>query len=256
MKYSDILEAHFKYGTTREDIIKRYGYEEILDNVVLAPWWSHEIFKDKVLKIEKESDKVFNIYGDGFSFSYIEVGQVGAPVILDMVLALGVTNCKNILFIGSVGSLSSEIKIGDIVIPNGSICCDGASRYLNRNFKDEFFEVEYPTVELTKKLVELVQKFDVKYHHVLNCSVDSIFGQFVHIDEFLERGALTIEMETASLFKASALIGVNAGAIFVVSDNVLMSKSLFSGRSDEENKYRHYVKEEVIPEIVCRLFKE
>lgn len=256
MKYSDILEAHFKYETTREDIIKRYGYEEILDNVVLAPWWSHEIFKDKVLKIEKESDKVFNIYGDGFSFSYIEVGQVGAPVILDMVLALGVTNCKNILFIGSVGSLSSEIKIGDIVIPNGSICCDGASRYLNRNFKDEFFEVEYPTVELTKKLVELVQKFDVKYHHVLNCSVDSIFGQFVHIDEFLERGALTIEMETASLFKASALIGVNAGAIFVVSDNVLMSKSLFSGRSDEENKYRHYVKEEVIPEIVCRLFKE
>lgn len=255
MKYRDILEAHFKYGTTREDIIKRYGYEEILDNVVLAPWWSHEIFRDKVLKIEKVSDKVFNIYGDSFSFSYIEVGQVGAPVILDMVLALGVTNCKSILFIGSVGSLSSEIKIGDIVIPNGSICCDGASRYLNRNFKDEFFEVEYPTVELTKKLVELVQKFDVKYHHVLNCSVDSIFGQFVHIDEFLERGALTIEMETATLFKASSLIGVNVGAIFVVSDNVLMNKSLFSGRSDEENKYRHYVKEEVIPEIVCRLFK-
>lgn len=102
----------------------------------------------------------------------------------------------------------------------------------------------------------MVQEFDVKYHNVLNCSVDSIFGQFVHIDEFLEEGALTIEMETATLFKASSLIGVNAGAIFVVSDNVLMSKSLFSGRSDEENKYRHYVKEEVIPEIVCRLFKE
>lgn len=172
-----------------------------------------------------------------------------------MVLALGVTNCKSILFIGSVGSLSSEIKIGDIVIPNGSICCDGASRYLNRNFKDEFFEVEYPTVEFTNKIVGLAQGFDVRYHHVLNCSVDSIFGQFVHIDEFLEKGALTIEMETATLFKASSLIGVNAGAIFVVSDNVLMNKSLFSGRSDEENKYRHYVKEEVIPEIVCRLFK-
>ena len=52
MKYSDILEAHFKYGTTREDIIKRYGYKDILENVVIAPWWSHEIFNDKVLKIE------------------------------------------------------------------------------------------------------------------------------------------------------------------------------------------------------------
>lgn len=174
---------------------------------------------------------------------------------MDMVLALGVTNCKNILFIGSVGSLSSEIKIGDIVIPEGSICCDGASRYLNRNFKDEFFKIEYPTAEFTNKIIDLVQEFDVKYHHVLNCSVDSIFGQFVHIDEFLEKGALAIEMETASLFKASSLIGVNAGAIFVVSDNVLMNKSLFSGRSDRENKYRYYVKEEIIPEIVCRLFK-
>ncbi len=255
MKYSDILEAHFKYGTTKEDIIKRYGYEEILENVVLAPWWSHEIFNDKVLKIEKVSDRVFNIYGKDFSFSYIEIGQVGAPVILDTVLALGVTNCKNILFIGSVGSLSSEIRIGNIVIPKGSICCDGASRYLNDNFKDEFFEVEYPTVEFTNKIIGLIQEFDVKYHHVLNCSVDSIFGQFVHINEFLEKGALTIEMETASLFKASSLIGVDAGAILVVSDNVLMNKSLFSGRSDEENKYRHYVKEKVIPEIVCRLFK-
>ena len=256
MKYSDILEAHFKYGTTRKDIIKRYGYKEILENVVIAPWWSHEIFRDKVLRIEKVSDKVFNIYGDGFSFSYIEVGQVGAPVILDMVLALGVTNCKNILFIGSVGSLSSEIKIVDIVIQKVYICFNGANIYLINNFNNEFFKIEYPTVEFTKKLVGLVQEFDVKYHNVLNCSVDSIFGQFVHIDEFLEEGALTIEMETATLFKASSLIGVNTGAIFVVSDNVLMNKSLFSGRSDEENKYRHYVKEEVIPEIVCRLFKE
>lgn len=62
-------------------------------------------------------------------------------------------------------------------------------------------------------------------------------------------------METAALFKASSLIGVNVGAIFVVSDNVLMNKSLFSGRSDEENKDRHYVKGKIIPEIVCRLFK-
>lgn len=255
MKYSDILEAHFKYGTTREDIIKRYGYKEILDNVVIAPWWGHEIFNDKILKVKKVSNRVFNIYGDGFSFSYIEVGQVGAPIILDTVLALGVTNCKNILFIGSVGALSSEIKIGDIVIPKGSICCDGATRYLNDNFNDEFFEVEYPTLEFTNKIIELVKGFDVKYHYVLNCSVDSIFGQFVHIDEFLKKGALTIEMETAALFKASSLIGVNVGAIFVVSDNVLMNKSLFSGRSDEENKDRHYVKEKIIPEIVCRLFK-
>ena len=35
------------------------------------------------------------------------------------------------------------------------------------NFTDEFFKIEYPTVEFTKKLVGLVQEFDVKYHNVL-----------------------------------------------------------------------------------------
>ena len=255
MVYKDILESHFKYGTTREDIIKRYGYKDVLSDVVLVPWWSHEIFNDKALRIEQVSDKVFNVYGDDFSFSFIEIGQVGSSVVLDMVLALGVTKCKNILFIGSVGSLSNEIKIGDIVIPTGSICCDGASRYLNDNFEDEFFKIEYPSLEFTKRIVELVQSKNIKYHHVLNCTVDSIFGQFVHIDEFLEKEALTIEMEVAALFKASRFTGINASAILVVSDSVLMNKSLFSGRSEEENEYRHYVKEEVIPEVVCQVFK-
>ena len=44
MKYEDLLESHFKYGTTKEDIIKIYGYDKLLSNVVIAPWWNHDIF--------------------------------------------------------------------------------------------------------------------------------------------------------------------------------------------------------------------
>ena len=34
MTYEDILNAHLKYGTTKDDIVKRNGYEEILENNV------------------------------------------------------------------------------------------------------------------------------------------------------------------------------------------------------------------------------
>ena len=44
MKYDDLLKSHLKYGTTSEDIIKRKGYENIMENVVIAPWWNHDIF--------------------------------------------------------------------------------------------------------------------------------------------------------------------------------------------------------------------
>ena len=128
MKYNDLLESHLKFGTTKDDIIKLYGYEKILPNVVIAPWWSHEMFDNLNFEVEQVSNKVYNFYRDDVSFSYIELKSIGAPAIMDDVLSLGVTKCKNLVFLGSSGSLDENIKIGDIVIPEYSICGDGASR--------------------------------------------------------------------------------------------------------------------------------
>ena len=44
MNYSDLINSHLKYGTTEENIKIRKGYEKIQENVVIAPWWSHDIF--------------------------------------------------------------------------------------------------------------------------------------------------------------------------------------------------------------------
>ena len=47
-------------------------------------------------------------------------------------------------------------------------------------------------------------------------------------------GAKTIEMETSALFKASKLLNMNVTALFLVSDNTIINKSLYSGRTKEE----------------------
>lgn len=255
MNYSDLINSHLKYGTTEEDIKIRKGYEKIQENVVIAPWWSHDIFDNMNFKIEQVSEKVYNFYKDDLSFSYIELKRIGAPGIMDFILSLGVTKCKNLVFLGSAGSLDENIRIGDIVVPEYSICGDGASRYLNRNLEDEFLKKKYPSKEFTNKLIGILKKENIKYHNVPNFSVDTVFAQFYHIDKIIELGSKTIEMETANLFKCNELLNINVTALFCISDNTVLNKSLYSGRTEEENEYRHKIRNEVIPKIIVELFR-
>lgn len=256
MEYKDLLNSHLKYGTTSEDIIRDKGLEKILENVVIAPWWKHDMFNGINYEIEKLNDKVYNFYSEDLSFSYIEIRSIGAPAVMDFILALGVTKCKNLIFVGSAGSLDKNIKIGDIVIPQYSICGDGASRYLNPNFEDEFLKKEYPSKEMTDDLIEILESKKIKYYHVPNFSVDNIFVQFYHIDKILEFGSKTIEMETANLFKCCEIMNMNVTALFCISDNTILNRSLYSGRTDEDNEYRHKVRFEVLPNIITDLFKK
>ena len=157
MNYNDLLESHLRFGTTDEDIRKNKGYEQILENVVIAPWWEHTMFDNMGFKVEQVSRKVYNLYRDDVSFSFVELKRIGAPSVMDYVLSLGVTKCKNIFFLGSAGSLDENIKVGDIVVPEYSICGDGASRYLNKNLEDELFKKEYPSKEYTNKLLKILK---------------------------------------------------------------------------------------------------
>lgn len=255
MNYNDILKSHLRFGTTDEDIRKYKGYEQILENVVIAPWWKHTMFDNMNLRVEQINERVYNFYGDDVSFSFIELRRMGAPFMVDFSLSLGVTKCKNIIFLGSVGSLDENIKIGDLVIPEYSICGDGASRYLNDNLEDELFKKEYPSKEYTNKLINILKEKNLTYHQVPNYSVDTIFMQFYHIDKILELGAKVIEMETAALFKCNEKLKKNVTALFCVSDNTVLSKSLYSGRTEDEEIYRHKVRYEVMPEIIVEMFK-
>lgn len=255
MNYNDLIDSQLKHGITKDDIKVRRGYEQVQENVVIAPWWNHDIFDNMNFKIEQVSEKVYNFYRDDLSFSYIELKRIGAPGIMDFILSLGVTKCRNLVFLGSAGSLDENIKIGDIVVPEYSICGDGASRYLNKNLDDEFLKKQYPSKEFTDKLIDILEKEDIKYYNVPNFSVDTVFVQFYHIGKILELGLKTIEMETANLFKCNELLNINVTALFCISDNIVLNKSLYSGRTDEENEYRHKIRYGVIPKIVIELFK-
>ena len=259
LSYKELLEAQLRFGTTEEDIRKKEDFYMVLPNVVVAPWWEVEMFKNSDLKITKINERMYSLANADVEFSFIQVKQIGAPAIIEEVLSLGVTNCKNLIFIGSAGALSEKINIGDIVIPKLSICGDGASRYLNSDLKDDFGKSAEPDDELTKLLFDTAQKIakplDIQTHSVKNFSVDTIFGQFPHMDMIIGSGAEVIEMETYSFFKSAKIAGLKATALFCVSDNIINKKTLYSGRTEDEAIRRRMVRNTILPKIIIDFFK-
>ena len=265
MDYEGLILGIKKYGATDEDIC-RHGIgvppDKVNKNVIIAPWWEPAIFPefieaDYLNASDHSAVKVWNIREA--DITYIKTG-IGAPVLMDALLSLGVTNCKQIIFIGSVGALDRQIGIGDIVIPEYSVCGDGASRYIaSRNLPDDIFaEKAYPDLLLYEKTKTITARIckasDVEWHVGRAFSIDTIFAQFAHIEHILDMGCNVIEMETAAAFRAAKLMGIPITAIFSVSDNTITNKSLVSGRTEEDMEYRKFVRREVFPKIILSLF--
>ena len=265
--YQDLISGLEKYGSTKNDIcIHTIGVlpEKINANVILAPWWEPDTLpalgKAIPLTPENASTKVWTIESADGKYTYIKTG-IGAPVLMETVLGLGVTKCKSIIFIGSVGALSPEIAIGDIVIPEYSICGDGASRYIKSSVLldgDVFGETSYPDKNLlysTKEITNAIcRENNVHWHIGANFSVDTIFAQFAHLDEIIGMGCNVIEMETAAAFEAAALAEIPIAALLSVSDNTMINKSLVSGRTEQDMDYRKFVRRELFPKIISALF--
>lgn len=270
MKYQELISGMERFGSTKRDIcIHGLGIspENVHENVIIAPWWEPPTLPslgstEFLSASEFSAIKIWNITINTIKMTYIKTG-IGAPVLMDALLTLGVTKCKKIVFIGSVGALSNKISIGDIVIPEFSICGDGANRYISSDSLvkgDTFGEKTYPDIMLfnkTKAVTERICKeSDVKWHIGQTFSIDTIFAQFVHIDEILSMGCNVIEMETAAAFRAANLAGIPMTALFSVSDNTVTNKSLVSGRTQEEMEYRKYVRRELFPKIIIDIFHD
>ena len=267
MDYYQLINGMKRYGSTERDIcLLSIGIapDLIEENVVLAPWWEPSVLPD-LGKAEYLSEsasspvKVWRIITNSLKFTYIKTG-IGASVLMDVVLSLGLTKCRNILFIGSAGALDKSIGIGDIVIPEYSVCGDGASRYIaSDDIKhDSWGEKVYPDSELlttVKSIIESICKQNnINWHLGRNFSIDSIFAEYAHLDTIINMKCNTIEMETAAAFRAAKTASIKIAAVFSISDNTITEKSLLNGRTEQEINYRRYVRRNIFPQIIINIF--
>ena len=269
MTYQDFLDGLARFGTKGDGVcLYSLGLppEKIRENVVLSPGWE----LDKVPSIGRAEQiveasplfgiKVWDIEYNGIYMTYIKPG-CGAPLVMDALLPLGITGCKRILFLSSVGALTEDMGIGDIVLPEYSVCGDGASRYISSGGfdADVFGEKLFPNPGLFKLLQseteKASEKFKVKWHLGRAFCTDTIFAQYPHIDRILSMGCNSLDMESAAAFRAAKLMGIPIAALLNVSDNTVANKSVVSKRTREEMDYRRFVRGTVITEIIHRVFE-
>jgi len=65
-----------------------------------------------------------------------------------------------------------------------------------------------------------------------------------------------IEMETAAAFRAAKISNLSIAAIFSVSDNTIINKSLVSGRTEQDMNYRAFVRRNLFPRIILKAFEK
>lgn len=270
MTYKDILAGMERFGATHRDICAHgIGIEpgQVRESVIVAPWWEPWLFPRLaegaryLSGSEHATIKAWDIETPEVCATYIKTG-IGAPVLMDALLALGVTPCRRIVFIGSVGALDADIRIGDIVVPELSICGDGASRYIAADSLargDVYGETTRPDACLLQKALAAAARIcpaqRVRWHTGRTFSVDTIAAQFAHLDEILALGCNVIEMETAAAFRAADLMSIPLVALFSVSDNTVVQKSLVCGRTEEEIAYRHTTRREAFPPLIAEVLR-
>ncbi|PWM71548.1 MAG: hypothetical protein DBX59_08575 [Bacillota bacterium] len=264
MNKQDFTNCYARYGISPEDVCKnrlKIGGDEVERFAVISPINAAEDYKNVGAAVTQLSDGFFPTYKiekDGAAFTFVAF-QVGACNVTEVICALAYSRCEKVLFTGTVGALKEEMNIGDLLLPNYSMCGDGAVRYFTLGSAaqngDTFGKKFYPDQKVHGDLARYLKDNGYPFDYANIFSIDTIVSQFFHIEEFLSYGADALEMETAAAFCSSEILGLKTAALFHVSDSTARNKSLLGGRSDEEKAAHGHKKRLVIPEIVCGFAK-
>lgn len=144
---------------------------------------------------------------------------------------------KQLIRVGSTGSIQPHVKVNDIVIAQGAST--------DSNFADQFNlpgqMAALADFNLLSKAASIAQQLGYSYH--VGNVVSSDF--FYHDDkdnwkQWAKMGILALEMEAHALYLTAARAGVKALAILTVSDSLLTGEALSA--DDREQSFNQMVK--------------
>jgi uridine phosphorylase len=157
----------------------------------------------RVLLEPKEGIAVFHSY-------------FGAPATVTLAEALTASGIKNTLIFGEAGSISPEVKIGEIVVPTFAVREEGTSyHYLPPNFEAK------PSDNLLKNIRGLLYKTGVPYKEGGVWTTDAPFRETMKkVLAYSKAGILAVEMECSALLCLSTYRRTNSAALLIIADTL------------------------------------
>jgi purine-nucleoside phosphorylase len=238
---------------TKETMVKTHfgcGIVDIADTVILTPIWNLEGFKNKADEVLTEFTgwyKGVTLTFDSKRITVISSG-IGSPVSGDCALALGYTDCKNVIFSGSAGAINKNYNIGDMLTVSEAVIGEGFSRYHGEDIKrDCFGELVSGDKSVAQRLMDTIRRKESRYG--INChegrifSIDSILGERKDTFDYMkEKGCDAVEMEVSAVFTACRQGGKKAAAMIIISDLPLKYRNLFEGLTEIDIKRYNAIK--------------
>lgn len=248
------------YGVAPGDLVRALLHCEpgrIRRKVIASPIWGAEIFRHCVERVETLVDGVlWDMQHRGEAMTLFCSGM-GAPRIGDAVVAFGCTPCEKLMLTGSAGGFSPAMNIGDLLLPDTMLRGDGFSRYLSAQtgLPDRFFTAAAPAAGLLQRTASVAQAHCAQsgpaLHRGAVASVDSFVMQFPHLDWMTgKHGCVGVEMEGAAVFGAAELVGIEACALFQVSDVWPLKKSFVSNTAEHERQHRRGTRDHIVTRII------
>lgn len=188
-----------------------------------------EIVLEKKLSARRGLSSYLLVLPDGRRILSATSGM-GAPSLSIVVNELFAVGIREIIRVGTCGSLQDDVKVGSVVISRAALCRQGAA--------DDIAPPEYPAAAdpfLTLRLVEAARELDIPWHLGVTASVDTFYeGQertlsssnphlLRHLrginEEYRRLGILNYEMEAGTLFKMAGVYGFAAACVCAVLAN-------------------------------------
>jgi uridine phosphorylase len=173
------------------------------------------ILSGKQKKRRIDFTELYEVSQDGKRFS-IAGPAMGAPIaviLMERLIALG---AKNIIGVGSCGSLQENIHVGDYIIPAEAVVEEGTSQH-------------YPLDDSTPKASEKIIGFLKSCCHFKGLTftmgkvwtTDAPFRETLKkIFAYKNQNVLGVEMEMSALLTVGAFRGIDVGGFLVVSDEL------------------------------------
>lgn len=146
---------------------------------------------------------------------------VGAPYAVMVIENLIAWGARTLFYLGWCGSISQQVKIGDIVVATSALIDEGTSGHYQHNENGR----SYPSEGLAARLSAEMTHAQIKFHSGAIWTTDAIYRETRHKVETYQRlNALAVEMEISALFTVASYRDADLAALAVVSDELTSFK--------------------------------
>jgi len=180
-------------------------------------------FDDATLIAQNREYTTYTGTLDGVKVSVTSTG-IGGPSTAIAVEELSAIGADTFIRVGTSGGMQPFTKIGDLVIATAAVRDEGTSSH--------YLPMEFPAVahpDLVEALREAARRTGVRYHVGVVHSKDSFYGEvqpqrmpiakrlLERWEAWVKGGTLCSEMESATLFIVSSVLGKRASGLMLVA---------------------------------------